>query len=467
MARDGNGQAPSDRVPPQDLEAEQATLGAMLLGGDAVGQVAELISPTDFYRDAHRFVCEACLSLFDRGEPIDIVSVAAELRSGEKLDRIGGFEYLDRLVRVTPFSSNVERYARVVKEKALLRALLQTSQQIAGWCFDPDVTPQDAMDRAEASVMGLAQERSTFDFEHVNPITARVFEEAEQKFYHGNASSGVPTGYPDLDEYLAGFQKSDLVILGARPSMGKTSLAVCFAMHAALRRDNPTPVGIFSLEMSKEQLVSGMICTQARVDLTRWRSGRFKQDDWTNITEAINELSKAPIYIDDTPAMSPREVRAKARRLKHEHNLGMIVLDYLQMMRGSGHVESRINEISEISRSLKALAKELDIPVIACAQLSRGVESRPNKRPMLSDLRESGQIEADADVVMFLYRDSYYRQKESGGDDSDPYEQADPNEPDPTEVIIAKQRSGPTGTVELGFLRHYKRFVNMASGPHG
>lgn len=452
----------TDRLPPQDLDAEQAALGAILLGGDAVAQAVEVLAAEDFYRDAHRRVYRACLQLHDRGEPIDIVSVAAELRAADQLEAVGGFEYLDRLVRATPYSSNVLRYAAVVRDKALLRALLSCSQQIANLCYNPEITPREALDRAEASVLSLtSQQRGQGRFEHVHPVANRVFAEAEAKYYRGSALSGVSSGYPDLDRYLAGFQRGDLIVIGARPSMGKTSLAMCFALNAALAQPQPTPVAIFSLEMSCEQLVAGMICTQARVNLSRWRTGRFRNDDWQRIAEAINPLSRAPLFIDDSGALSPLEVRSRARRLKAEHQLGMVIIDYLQLMRGDTRTDNRVAEISEITRSLKSLAKELDVPVLACAQLSRVVESRQDKRPMLSDLRESGQIEADADVVMFLFREAYYQHKSDGEAEPASDELSDDHPGDPTEVIIAKQRNGPTGSVTLQFLRQFKLFVNF------
>lgn len=457
-----------ERIPPQDLEAEQATLGAMLLGGDGTATVAEILQPADFYRDAHAAICQACFSLFDRNEPIDIVSVAAELRARDKLDQVGGLEYLDRLVRATPYSSNVERYAQLVREKGLLRRLLFAAQNIQKSCYEASTEAREALDKAEAAVLELAQSRIGHDFEHIKTVANRVYAQAEDKYYKGSDLSGVSTGYHDLDRMLSGLQKGDLVVLAARPSMGKTSLAVCFALNAATRAEEPVPAAIFSLEMSKEQLVGGMLCTESRVNLTRWRSGRFRSEDWTRIAESLNTLIKAPIFVDDSPALSPLEIRAKARRLQAEHGLGLIIVDYLQLMRGSKNYDSRVNEISEITRSLKGLAKELNVPVVALSQLSRAVEQRQDKRPMLSDLRESGQIEADADVVMFLYRENYYEQR---GKDDEPRPQQDimddTTPPDETEVLVSKQRSGPTGTVRIGFLRQFKLFVNMEPDGHG
>ena len=461
-----------DRLPPQDLDAEQATLGAMLHGGEATSRVAEQLRPDDFYRDAHRFICEACFKLFEAREPVDTVTVANALRSADKFEAIGGFEYLERLVRATPYSINAEHYARVVREKALLRQLLFCSQDIARSCYSPEATAGEALDRAENSIIQLAERHAPSGFKAVRDVSLEVYAQAEENYRRGSDITGISTGYTKLDGMLAGLQKGDLVILAARPSMGKTSLAVCMGMNAALARQ-PASVAMFSLEMSTNQLVSGMICTQAKVDLSRWRSGQLESDDWDRIAEAMNELNDAPFFVDDSSALSPLEMRARSRRMQSEQGLDLIIVDYLQLMRGNIRTDNRVNEIGEISRSLKGLAKELNVPVIALAQLSRAVEQRPNKRPMLSDLRESGQIEADADVVMFLYRESYYKQKEaekaaaqSGSYTPEP-EEADPSLPDRTEVIIAKQRNGPTGFAELGFFRHHKRFVTWDDHQYG
>ncbi|MBI2301521.1 MAG: replicative DNA helicase [Armatimonadetes bacterium] len=466
MPPDEPGDVAAERIPPQDLDAEQATLGAMLLGGDATARVAEILEPIDFYRDDHRRIYAACLTLFERNTPCDLVTVGAELRTTGDLDSVGGYAYLDRLVRATPLTTNADRYARIVHDKALLRQLLTTARVIEGSCYSTELTPAEALDQAEARILGLQRSRSTFEFEQLNPIIDRVYRDAEEKFYRGGQLSGISTGYPDLDRILAGFQDGELVVLGARPSMGKTSLAICFALNAATHRHKPTPVGVFSLEMSKEQLVAGMVCTRAGVDLQRWRNGNFRQQDWEAIAGAVNDLSKAPIFIDDTPALSPLEMRAKARRLTAEAGLGLVIVDYLQLMRGDfmNRETNRTQEISAITRALKGLAKELSVPVVACAQLARGVESRQDKRPLLSDLRESGQIEADADVVMFLYRDSYYQRE---NEDAPAPVDDEHTPPDPTEVIVAKQRNGPTGTVSLGFLRQYKRFVNLEQDRSG
>lgn len=453
----------ADRLPPQDLEAEQATLGAMILGSrEAAGVVAEHLKVDDFYRDAHAHICRACFNLFERNEPIDSVTVASELRAMDRLDSVGGLDYIDRLVRSTPFSTNAGTYSARVKEKAILRGLLYTSQHIASQCYSPGIDAREVLDQASARIMSLAQARSTHDFEHVRPVSLRIYEQVEQRFYDHGALTGLPTGYTDLDRMLSGMNGGDLIVLAARPSMGKTSLAVCIAMNCALRSDRRAVVGIFSCEMSKEQVIGGMICTQAQVNLGRWRTSRLREEDWQRVSHALEDLREAPIFVDDSSAISPLEMRAKARRLEAEQGkLGLLVVDYLQLMRSDSKAENRVNEVSALTRSLKGLAKELDVPIIVLSQLSRGVESRDNKRPMLSDLRESGQIEADADVVMFIYRESYYQRKDVAEQPAadDAYE--DDPLPEEAEIIVAKQRNGPTGAVKVGFIRQQKRFVNM------
>jgi replicative DNA helicase len=447
---------PHDRLPPQSQEAEASTLGAMLLGRDAAAQAVEILTPNDFYRDAHRQIFEAAARLFDRGEPIDLISVSNELQSRGLLEATGGVGYLHRLTEQTPYAANVTHYARIVKEKSMMRRLLNAATQIAEKCYTGEEDADTALDEAEKIILSIAQERVERDFVHVKPLLKTAFEEAERKFYAKSAITGVSTGYPDLDNITAGLQPSDLIIIAGRPSMGKTSLALCIAQNAAV--NHRVPVGIFSLEMSKEQLAQSMICTEGFIDMQRWRTGYFLQDDWDRMSKAIERLYDAPVYIDDTPAMSALEMRAKARRLKTQYNLGLIVVDYLQLMRGVQRYDSRVQEISEITRSLKSLARELNVPLVACAQLSRAVEQRTDKRPMLSDLRESGQIEADADLVMALYRPSYYKREEGQAEEIDRPGQETLDE---TEVIILKQRNGPVGTIKLGFLKRYKKFVPL------
>ncbi|MCC7494738.1 MAG: replicative DNA helicase [Fimbriimonadaceae bacterium] len=467
-----DGGSDYDRLPPQDLEAEQATLGSLLLGGDTTARIADLLRPEDFYRQAHGEIYRACLTLFERGEPVDVVSVASELRARDRLESTGGFEFLDRLCRATPYSQNVERYARVVHDKSLLRRLLFCSQQISESCFDGEQTAREVIDGAQQNVLRIAEDRSGRDFEMASEVAVRVWSAADERSRQGGDTTGTPTGYPDLDRYLSGLQGGDLVILAARPSMGKTSLAICMALHAAVRAK--LPVAIFSLEMSKESIVEGMICTLARVNLARWRSGNLSKEDWWRIAQAMQDLSGAPLYIDDTAAMSPMDLRARARRLRAETGpLGLLVIDYLQLMHSSVRRAdgSRVNEISDITRALKGLAKELQVPVMTLSQLSRAVEQRTEKKPMLSDLRESGQIEADADVVLFLYREKYYedqqKKKAQGTADAPPERDvlSDDAPAEHTELSIAKQRNGPTGKINLGFQRQFKLFVSWSEAP--
>jgi replicative DNA helicase len=447
----------TDRLPPQNLEAEEATLGAMMLERDAIAQVIELLEPDDFYRDANRHIYETIVHLFSRGEPADLVSVTHELRRRNLLETIGGIPYLQTLIERVPIAANVEYYANLVKEKALLRKLLHAAHQIATWCYEEGANPDETLDRAERAIFSIAQRRIRQGLDSIQPLLKKVFDEADHRFHARSAITGLSSGFPDLDLRTAGFQKADLIIVAARPGMGKTSFVLNIAQHVAIHER--VPVAIFSLEMSKEQLVQGMICSLGRVDWHRWRTGHFRQEDWTRIARAIEKLYHAPIYIDDTPAITPMEMRAKARRLQAEHGLGLIVVDYLQLMRSGLRLDNRVQEISEITRALKSLAKELNVPLIACAQLSRAVEARPDKRPMLSDLRESGQIEADADLVLFIYRPEYYQRREEENPLEEGAERAEL-----AEIIIGKHRNGPTGMVELNFLKHYRLFVSLERG---
>jgi len=358
----------------------------MLIGRDAVAQVVELLRLEDFYREAHRHIFGAAMRLFDRGDPVDLLTVAHELQRQGLLDAVGGAAYLHRLTEQTPYATNVAHYAGIVKEKALLRRLLETATQIAERCYSGEIEAEVALDQAEQAILKIAQERVSHDFSHVKPLLKEAFEDADRKFHAHSTLTGIPTGFPDLDYLTAGLQPSDLIIIAGRPSMGKSSFAVGLAQHAAIKAG--VPVGIFSLEMSKEQIVQGMVCSEGKIDLQRWRTGQFQPGDWESLARTIERLYEAPIYIDDTPSISPIEMRAKARRLKAEHKVGLIVVDYLQLMRGSQRYDSRVQEVSEITRSLKSLARELNVPVVACAQLSRAVEQRPDRRPMLSDLRE-------------------------------------------------------------------------------
>ena len=441
-----------DRLPPQSLEAESCTLGAMLLGGGVMAEVVETLRPEDFYRDAHRFIYEAALRLFDHSEPVDLLTVSNELQGRGKLEAVGGAAYLHTLTEQTPYAVNVPHYAKIVRDKALRRRLLATATHIAERCYDSEPETEMALDQAERDILNIAQERVQKDFSRLRPLLEEAYNTAEARFQSKSFLTGLATGFEELDRKTAGLQKADLVVVAGRPSMGKTSLAMNIAAHVAL---GGQPVGVFSLEMSKEQLIQGLLCAEAKIDMQRFRTGYFQQDDWEKMSRAIQLLYDAPLFIDDTPALTALELRAKARRLKAEHGLSLVIVDYLQLMRGHTRTENRVQEVSEITRSLKALARELDVPVIATAQLSRAVEQRPDKRPMLSDLRESGQIEADADVVAFIYRPSYYQRKGEA-------EPAPTETIDEAEIILGKQRNGPVGTVKLGFIARYKRFVALS-----
>ncbi|MGC8667754.1 MAG: replicative DNA helicase [Chthonomonadales bacterium] len=459
---------PFDHVPPQSLEMEQATLGAMLIERAAIEKAAEILKPEDFYRDAHRIIFDAILTLAERDEPVDILTVQEQLRSQGHLEAVGGTPYIVQLTEAVPTPASVEYYARIVEEKAILRRLIDASSQIRSLAYADYTEIGDVVDAAEKAIFAVAQRRMGAYFTPMRPLVAAVFEQIEHRSEHKEQTTGLATPFEDLNYATAGFQKADLVILAARPSMGKTSLAMGIAQHVAIRQK--LPVAVFSLEMSKEQLCLRMICSEARVDGHSLRTGYLKDEDWRRVGEACATLSDAPIFIDDSPDISALEMRAKCRRLMAEHGLGLVVVDYLQLMRGQRRSDNRTQEIGEISRSLKSLARELRVPVLALAQLSRAVEQRPDKRPMLSDLRESGSIEAEADLVIFIYRDAYYKMKEAMSADLDEAEkeerrQRGEDKVEEAELIIAKQRNGPTGKVMVAFHPHYLRFDNLARMP--
>ena len=435
------------RIPPHNLQAEESLLGAMLLSRDAIAAAVETCGPEDFYKPAHGHVFEAVCSLYGQGEPADPVTVADELRRADLLEAIGGPATLISLQANTPATTNAARYARIVEEHALLRRLIGVAGEIAemGYSLPDDISA--AIDRAESMVFEVAERRVTDTLKPLHDLLADSLDRLEALYDRGESITGVPTGFIDLDERLSGLQPSSLVIVGARPSMGKTALALGMAAHAAM--EGRVPVLYFSLEMSHSELTQRLLCSEARVDSSRIRNGKLLESDWPKISHAIGRLGEAPLYIDDNPNLTIMEVRAKARRLKSRlGNLGLVVIDYLQLMSGRNSAENRQVEVSEISRGLKILARELEIPVVALSQLSRTLESRADKRPMLADLRESGSLEQDADVVMFLYRDEIYN----------------PESPErgTAEVIISKHRNGPTGKTDLAFLDHYTRFANMA-----
>ncbi len=434
------------RVPPHNLEAEESLLGAMLLSRDAIVEAVQLCAAEDFYKPAHGHVFEAITSLYGRGEPADPVTVADELRRAGVFEGIGGMATLVSLQANTPATSNANRYAAIIEEHALLRRLIGVAGEIAELGYEVPEDVGAAVDRAESMVFEVAQRRVTDTMAPLRDLLERSLDRLEALFERGEAITGVPTGYTDLDEQLAGLQPSNLVIVGARPAMGKTSFALGLAAHAAI--DAGVPVLVFSLEMSHQELTQRLLSAEARVDATRLRNGRLQDSDWPKISHAIGRLGEAPMYIDDNPNLTIMDIRAKARRLKSRSGLGLVVVDYLQLMTGRARAENRQVEVSEISRGLKILARELQVPVVALSQLSRNLEMRADKRPVLADLRESGSLEQDADVVIFLYRDEVYH--------------SDSPDRGVADVIISKHRNGPTGVTQLAFLDHYTRFANMA-----
>ncbi len=434
------------KVPPHDIEAEQAVLGSMLTDKDAVISAIEVLKEEDFYRTDNRAIYEAILNLYNRAEPIDIITVKSELESIGKFEQVGGLTYLVSLPDKVPTTANAMKYIKIVEEKSTLRSLIKTANEIIELGYDPTEDVEDIMEGAEKKIFNIMQNKDKKGYAPIQDILVESFNQLEELYNRKQHITGVPSGFIELDYKTAGFHGSDLVLIAARPAMGKSAFALNIATNAAVRAN--VPVVIFSLEMSKEQMVNRILCSEAMVDSNKVRTGKLEEDDWTKLAGSIGPLSDSEIYIDDTPGISVSEIRAKCRKLKLEKNIGMVVIDYLQLVQGSNKRNgSREQEISEISRSLKILAKELNVPVIALSQLSRAVEQRPDHRPMLSDLRESGAIEQDADIVMFLYRDDYYN-KES-------------EKKDIAEVIIAKHRGGSLGTVELLWLGSYTKFVNL------
>lgn len=434
------------KVPPHDIEAEQAVLGSMLMDKDAVIAAIEVLKAEAFYREDDKAIYEAILALYNRSEPIDIITLKEELSSMGKLDKIGGLEYLAQLPEKVPTTANVQKYIHIVEEKAILRSLIKTANEIIELGYTPTEDVEDIMDNAEKKIFGIIQNRNQKGYVPIKDILVDTFSQLEQLYNQKQHITGVPTGFSDLDYKTAGLHNSDLILIAARPAMGKSAFALNIASYAAVKSN--VPVAVFSLEMSKEQMVNRILCSEAMVDSNKLRTGKIEEEDWVKIASSIGPLSEAPIYIDDTPGISIMEIRAKCRKLKLEKNIGLVVIDYLQLVQGSNkRGGSREQEISEISRSLKILAKEINVPVIALSQLSRAPEQRPDHRPMLSDLRESGAIEQDADIVMFLYRDDYYNEESE--------------KKNIAEVIIAKHRAGSTGTVELLWLGNYTKFANI------
>ncbi|MEJ5253051.1 MAG: replicative DNA helicase [Armatimonadota bacterium] len=453
------------RTLPHNLDAEIATLGSMMIDGTAIERVSEFLAPEDFYREAHRVIFDVLVTLSSRNEPADLVTVSEELQRRGKLEDVGGVAYLTTLIDSVPSAANVDYYASIVEEYAIRRRLIEAAQEIIHMAAATDeeepLTIADVTDRAESAIYRVAQRRIGKGFESIRPLLGEAFDRFEAFYHERKLVTGLSTGFLELDYVTAGLQPSDLIIIAARPSMGKTSLCLNIGEHVALHEKKT--VAIFSLEMSKEQLVQRMICSQAEVNAHRLRLGMLPETAWNKISRAIQDLWEAKIFIDDTPDVSALEMRAKCRRLRAEHGLDLVIVDYLQLMRSHRRSENRTQEISDIARALKGLARELRVPIIALSQLSRAVEHRENKRPMLSDLRESGSIEAEADVVAFIYRPEYYAMKEAvSSEDVDagtmPREEGRVEE---AEIIIAKQRNGPTGTVRVGFKPDYARFVPL------
>ena len=435
------------KIPPNDVEAEQAVIGSMLTDRDAVISAIEVLKEEDFYREDNKTIYEAILNLYNRSEPIDIITLKAELTSMGMFDKIGGLEYIVGLPEKVPTTANVEKYISIVKEKSELRRLIKAANEIIEQGYDPTENIDDIMNNAEKKIFNIMQDKDQKSYSQIKDVLIDAFTELEQLYNQKQHITGVPTGFIDLDYKTAGLHNSDLILIAARPAMGKSAFALNIATNAALKAK--VPAVLFSLEMSKEQMVNRILCSEAMVDSNKVRTGKIDDDDWIKLADTMGDLSEAPIYIDDTPGISINEIRAKCRKLKLEKNIGLVVIDYLQLVQGSSKRAqgSREQEISEISRSLKILAKEINVPVIALSQLSRAPEQRPDHRPMLSDLRESGAIEQDADIVMFLYRDDYYNE--------------DSEDKGLAEVIVAKHRAGSTGTVKLVWLGNYTKFANM------
>jgi len=437
-----------DRLPPQNLEAEQSILGATLIDNEALPKALEIIDPDDFYKNSHKKIFNAMIELFDKSEPIDLITLTDCLKRDEALDDIGGISYLSSLVNMVPTSANIRYHSKIVRERALLRGLVRTANDIANRVYEDNLDAEELVDYAEKSIFEISDKRVKVSFARLKDVIKSSFEMIEQLYDKKETITGVPSGFGDLDELTSGFQRGELIIIGGRPSMGKTAFALNVAQHIGIELREP--VAIFSLEMAKEQLAFRLLCAEAMVNASSIRKGFIQKEDWHKLTSAASRLTDAPIFIDDSSSISVLELRAKARRLKMEHGLSLVVVDYLQLMRGRGSFERREQEISEISRSLKALAKELNVPVIAVSQLNRSVESRRPPKPILADLRESGAIEQDADVILFLYRDEIYNKD-------------NPANRGEAEVDIAKQRNGPAGeTIKLTFISRSTRFMNRA-----
>ncbi|WP_432362727.1 replicative DNA helicase [Sporosarcina sp. UB5] len=440
-----------DRVPPHNNEAEQSVIGAIFLQPEALITASEILRPDDFYRTAHEKIFDTMLILSDKGQAIDVVTVTEELSAKKELEDVGGISYLTEIANAVPTAANIEYYAKIVEEKSILRRLIRVATNIVEEGFTKEDEVEAVLSEAEKRIMEVSNRKNAGDFKHIKDVLVETYDNIELLHTRKGEVTGIPTGFRDLDKITAGFQRNDLIIVAARPSVGKTAFALNVAQNVATKTDEN--VAIFSLEMGAEQLVMRMLCAEGNIDAQVLRTGNLEAEDWRKLTMAMGSLSNAGIFIDDSPGIRINEIRSKCRRLQQEHGLGMIMIDYLQLIMGSGRSgENRQQEVSEISRSLKALARELKVPVIALSQLSRGVEQRQDKRPMMSDLRESGSIEQDADIVSFLYREDYY-DKETENQNM-------------IEIIIAKQRNGPTGTVTLAFAKEYNKFLNIDWSQH-
>lgn len=437
-------EGPGIKSSPQSIEAEKSVLGSMMIDKNVIAQAVEILSAEDFYRDAHKYIFKSIVEMYQRDEPIDEITLLEHLKSTDRLEKSGGISYITEIGSSVLTTANVKSYIKIVEDKATLRKLIDSSTKIIESCYNNQDDVEKVIDVAEQKIFDLAERKSSSDFEPLSDILERGFEQIETLFNNKGEVTGVGSGFKDLDDLTSGFQKGDMILIAARPSMGKTTFALNIAEHAALREGKS--VVIFSLEMSKEQLAYKLLCSEANVDMLKLRTGNLEDKDWENIARASGPLSSAKIYIDDTAGVSIMEMRSKCRRLKIEYGIDLILIDYLQLMSGSGE-ESRQQEVSEISRNIKAIAKEMQCPVIALSQLSRAPEQRADHRPMLSDLRESGSIEQDADLVMFLYRDEYYNKETE--------------EKNVAECIIAKQRNGPVGNVKLAWIGQFSKFGNL------
>ena len=435
-------------VPPQNLEAEESVIGAMLLSPGAIGAVSEILDAGDFHRESHGRIFRAAADLYGKGEPVDAITLVDELEERGALEQVGGRVRIHELAALVPATANASHYARIVREMATLRGLISAGGEVARLGWERPGETAMLVDRAEQVIFELSQSRVTSEFSHIETLLKESFERITALYEAGADVTGVPSGFKDLDRLTAGFQPGNLIIVAARPSMGKSALGLCMAANLAVRHE--VPVALFTLEMSKTEVTQRLMCSEAKVESQRLRTGKLAVDDWPRLTAACDKLAKAPIYVDDSASITMMEIRSKARRLKsREPNLGLIVVDYLQLMTSGTNMENRVQEVSQISRNLKVLARDLDVPILAMSQLSRAVEQRHDKRPILSDLRESGSIEQDADLVAFIYRDEYYN------DDSDQQGLA--------EVILAKHRNGPTDAIKLSFLKRYAKFADLAA----